>query len=172
MVNETAGAVVNGGIILDGEANSEVVNDIAVDFRYSVDGVSWSLWANVGTALTGFSQGYTSNNSSDIFSIPLNPANPFYPEFRFTSVILNSDGTIAFESNEPIDPSIVILDFDLELTYATGASGPNSVIDNLVIRKPVPSCSPEKSNRLLFLIIVTIRSIPTLLTRLSIYTRI
>lgn len=144
---ETAGAVVNGGIILDGEANSEVVNDIAVDFRYSVDGVSWSLWANVGTALTGFSQGYTSNNSSDIFSIPLNPANPFYPEFRFTSVILNSDGTIAFESNEPIDPSIVILDFDLELTYATGASGPNSVIDNLVIRKPVPSCSPEKSNR-------------------------
>ncbi len=144
---QTAGAVLNNGIILDGDSNSEIPNDIAIDFRYSVDGQSWSLWANVGTALTGFSQNYTSNNSAEIFSIPLDPSKPFYPEFRFTSVVVNPDGSIAWEFDEPIDPSIVILDFDLDLTYATGASGPNSVIDNLVIRKPVPSCSNEKSNR-------------------------
>ena len=144
---ETAGAVINNGIILDGESNSELPNDIAIDFRYSVDGQSWSLWANVGTALTGFSQGYTSNNSSEIFSIPLDPSKPFYPEFRFTSVVVNPDGSIAYEVDEPIDPTVVILDFDLDLTYATGPSGPSGAIDNLVIRKPVASCSNEKSNR-------------------------
>lgn len=140
---DVAGAVVNNSIFLNGDANSDIANDIAIDFRYSVDGDSWSLWANVGTALTGFSQNYTSNLDSEIFSIPLDPSKPFYPEFRFTSVVLNPDGSIAYETDEPIDPSIVIVDFELDLVYATGPSGPADVI----IPKPVPSCSAEKSNR-------------------------
>ena len=144
---DTAGAVLDNGISLNGEANSDLPNDIAIDFRYSVDGKSWSLWANVGTALTGISQGYTSNNSSEIFSINLDPSKPFYPEFRFTSVVVNPDGSIAYESQEPIDPSVVIVDFDLDLTYATGPGGPGGDVDSLVIKRPVASCSNEKSNR-------------------------
>lgn len=140
---DVAGAFANSSVFLNGDSNSEIPNDIAIDFRYSVDGNSWSLWANVGTALTGFSQNYTSNLDSNIFSIPLDPEKPFYPEFRFTSVILNPDGSIAYESDEPIDPSVVIVDFDLDLVYATGPSGPSEVI----IPKPIPNCSPEKSNR-------------------------
>lgn len=140
---DTAGSVNNYPIILDGQSDSAVANDIAIDFRYSVDGKSWSLWANVGTALTGFSQNYTSNLDSEEFSVPLDPSKPFYPEFRFTSVVLNPDGSIAYETDEPIDPTIVIVDFELDLDYATGPSGPSDVI----IRKPVASCSAEKSNR-------------------------
>jgi len=143
---ETAGAVLGDPVKL-GDPTAAIPNDIAIDFRYSVDGKSWSLWANVGTALTGFSQGYTSNNDSTIFSIPLDPSKSFYPEFRFTSVVVNTDGTLAYETDEPIDPSIVILDFDLDLTYATGPSGPSGSIDSLVINRPVPNCSNEKSNR-------------------------
>lgn len=140
---DTAGAVVSNSVILDGQSDSEIPNDIAIDFRYSVDGKSWSLWSNVGTALTGLSQNYTSNLDSEDFIVNLDPEKPFYPEFRFTSVIVNPDGSIAYESREPIDPSVVIVDFDLDLVYATGPSGPSDVI----IRRPVPNCSDEKSNR-------------------------
>ena len=59
--------------------------DISIDFRYSVDGETWSLWTNVGTAITGISQSNTSNEKSNLFIIELNPNQPFYPEFRFTS---------------------------------------------------------------------------------------
>lgn len=144
---DTAGAVNNYPIILNGESNATVTNDIAIDFRYSVDGSTWSLWTNVGTALTGISQNYTSGNSATIFPISLDSSKPFYPEFRFTSVILNPDGTIAYEYDEPIDPSIVIVDFELDLTYNTGPTGSGSIVGDLIIRNPVPACSPEKSNR-------------------------
>jgi hypothetical protein len=109
-------------------------NDISIDFRYSIDGKTWSLWTNVGTALGGIT-----NEFSDIFEIDLDPANKFYPEFRFTSVLVNDDGTIIYNTNEPIDPSIVIVSFELDLDY-----GP---IPEVVIYKPSPICSNEISNR-------------------------
>ena len=64
-------------------------DDISIDFRYSIDGKSWSLWTNVGTALDGLT-----NEFAEIFKITLDPNNRFYPEFRFTSVLKNDDGTI------------------------------------------------------------------------------
>jgi hypothetical protein len=109
-------------------------NDIAIDFRYSIDGKTWSLWANVGTALNGIT-----NDFSDIFVIDLDPKNKFYPEFRFTSVLRNDDGTIVYHSEEPIDPSIVIVSFDLDLEY-----GPPTEIP---LKKPSPVCSNEVSDR-------------------------
>ena len=123
--------------------------DISIDFRYSVDGETWSLWTNVGTALTGISESYTSNDKADPFIIDLNPDLPFYPEFRFTSTSKNNDGTIAYTANEPISPSIIIIDFELDMTY-TGTIDPNNpTVDptNNIIKAPVPTCSEEKSNR-------------------------
>lgn len=137
---DTNGAINTYPIDLDKVANAKDPNDIAIDFRYSVDGNSWSLWANVGTALTGFNPSATSNERAEIFTIPLDPHKPFYPEFRFTSVIINPDGSIAYQSREPIDPTIVIVDFTLDLSYDVSP-------DDVIIRQPVPLCSPEKSNR-------------------------
>jgi hypothetical protein len=117
----------NSGPILDG-------NDISIDFRYSIDGKTWSLWTNVGTALNGLS-----NNTSELFPIALNPNNKFYPEFRFTSVLVNNDGTIIIHPDEPIDPSVVIADFAIDLDYADPLESP--------ISKPAPLCSNEMSNR-------------------------
>lgn len=109
-------------------------NDIAIDFRYSIDGTTWSLWTNVGTALGGLTNEY-----SDLFSIPLDPNNKFYPEFRFTSVLVNDDGTIVYNTEEPIDPSIVIVNFELDLEY--------EATPEVVIFKPAPICTDEVSNR-------------------------
>ena len=146
---DTAGAVSNNPIFLDDVSSARIPNDIVIDFRYSVDGKSWSLWTNVGTALTGISQSFTSNNKAGVFEIDLDPSQPFYPEFRFTSVLVNQDGSIAFQANEPIDPSVVIVNFDLDLTFATGPDGPDGPggPGNPIIPNPVPQCSPEKSNR-------------------------
>jgi hypothetical protein len=137
---------VNGWIIDSINTSNNPIDldaqDIVIDFRYSVDGETWSLWTNVGTALTGISQSTTSNDKAIPFSITLDPNDPFYPEFRFTSTAKNNDGTIAYSGNEPISPTIAIVNFDLDLTY-------NSVYDptNDIIRAPVPTCSEEKSNR-------------------------
>ena len=141
---DTNGAVNNYPIDLDTVANARYSNDIAIDFRYSIDGESWSLWANVGTALTGFNPSKTSNERAEIFTVPLDPEKPFYPEFRFTSVIINPDGSIAYQGDEPIDPNVVIVDFQLDISYDTNVPGGP---DSLIIRQPVPQCSPEKSNR-------------------------
>lgn len=116
--------------------------DISIDFRYSVDGETWSLWTNVGTALTGISQSNTSNEKSNLFLIELNPDQPFYPEFRFTSTVRNNDGTIAYQGDQPISPSVIIIDFNLDVTYAFPFDPTNEII-----RNPVPSCSEERSNR-------------------------
>jgi hypothetical protein len=139
---DTNGAVNNDPIVLDDVSNASVANDIAIEFRYSIDGKSWSLWANVGTALTGFNPSSTSNERAEIFQVDLDPTKPFYPEFRFTSVVVNSDGSIAYSTDEPIDPNVVITDFQLDLSY----SG-NIPSNDVIIRQPVPQCSPEKSNR-------------------------
>ena len=109
-------------------------NDISIDFRYSIDGKTWSLWTNVGTALGGLT-----NEFSDLFDIILNPDNKFYPEFRFTSVLVNDDGTVIYNSDEPIDPTIVIVSFELDLDYAPTPETP--------IVKPAAICSNEVSNR-------------------------
>ena len=109
-------------------------DDISIDFRYSIDGKTWSLWANVGTALRGLT-----NNFSDIFTIELDPNNKFYPEFRFTSVLHNDDGTVIYHSDEPIDPSIIIVSFLIDVDYAETPEIP--------IRKPAPVCSNEISDR-------------------------
>jgi len=117
----------NSGSILN-------ANDISIDFRYSIDGKTWSLWTNVGTALGGLTNEY-----SELFDIPLNPNNKFYPEFRFTSVLVNDDGTIVYNSEEPIDPSIVIVNFELDLEYEP--------TPEVVIYKPAPICTDEVSTR-------------------------
>lgn len=122
-----AGNSNNSGSILDAD-------DIAIDFRYSIDGKTWSLWTNVGTALGGLT-----NEFSDLFEITLDPNNKFYPEFRFTSVLVNDDGTLIYNTDEPIDPSIVIVQFELDLEYAP--------TPEKVISKPALICSNEVSTR-------------------------
>jgi hypothetical protein len=140
----------NGWIIdsINTSANPVDLNqDISIDFRYSVDGETWSLWTNVGTALTGISASYTSNNKSNPFIIELDPSLPFYPEFRFTSVNRNNDGTVPFSGNEPISPSVIIIDFDLDVTYSGTISPTNPNVDptDAIIKAPVPACSEERS---------------------------
>ena len=127
-----------GWIIDAGNSNNSApridADDIAIDFRYSVDGKTWSLWSNVGTALGGLT-----NEFSDLFDITLDPNNKFYPEFRFTSVLVNNDGTIIYNTDEPIDPSIVIVNFELDLEYAD--------TPEKVIYRPSIICSNEISTR-------------------------
>jgi hypothetical protein len=127
-----------GWIIDAGNSNNSGsrvdADDIAIDFRYSIDGKTWSLWTNVGTALGGLT-----NEFSDLSEITLNPNNKFYPEFRFTSVLINDDGTIIYNTDEPIDPSIVIVQFELDLEYAP--------TPEKVISKPALICSNEVSTR-------------------------
>jgi len=117
----------NNGPSLDSE-------DISIDFRYSIDGKSWSLWENVGTALNGLT-----NNFSEIYQIPLEANNKFYPEFRFTSVLKNPDGTFIEIPDSPMDSNIVITEFELDLTYADPEE------KNIVY--PSPVCSNEISKR-------------------------
>lgn len=114
---------------------SALNNDIAIDFRYSVDGKTWSLWSNVGTVKNGLT-----GQGAEIFPIYLNPENKFYPEFRFTSVLVNDNGTLIYRTDEPIDPNVVIVDFQLDLEL-----GPDPAEVTLV--SPVPVCSNEVSNR-------------------------
>ena len=127
-----------GWIIDAGNSNNSGTrvdaDDIAIDFRYSIDGKTWSLWTNVGTALGGLT-----NEFSDLFDITLDPNNKFYPEFRFTSVLINDDGTIIYNTDEPIDPSIVIVNFELDLEY--------SDVPEKVIYRPALICSNEISTR-------------------------
>jgi hypothetical protein len=130
------GTISNSGPIVDAQ-------DILVDFRYSTDGKNWSLWENIGSARSGPSRGWQSGNRAELFKIPLNPSLPFYPEIRFTSVLINDDGTIIYNTDEIIDPNVVILNFDLDLQYQEFPFGP----DGPVLRKPAPACSTEKSNR-------------------------
>lgn len=143
----------NGWIIDSINTSSDPIDldaqDISIDFRYSVDGESWSLWTNVGTALTGISASHTSNEKADPFIIDLDPEKPFYPEFRFTSTVKNNDGTIAFSGNEPVSPSVIIIDFELDVTYSgtVGPNNPNVDPTNSIIKPPVPVCSEELSNR-------------------------
>lgn len=118
---------INNGPALDSE-------DISIDFRYSIDGKTWSLWENVGTALNGIT-----NNFSEIYQIPLNPNNKFYPEFRFTSILKNPDGTFIEIPDSPMDSNIVITDFQLDITYADPEEKP--------IVYPSPVCSNEISKR-------------------------
>jgi hypothetical protein len=117
----------NNGVHLDSE-------DISIEFRYSIDGKTWSLWENVGTALTGLT-----NNFSEVYEIPLDPNNKFYPEFRFTSILKNPDGTFIEIPDSPMDSSIVITDFQLDLTYANP--------EEKVIVYPSPICSDVLSKR-------------------------
>ena len=117
----------NSGPSLDSE-------DISIDFRYSIDGKTWSLWSNVGTALNG-----RTNNFSEIYQIPLNPNNKFYPEFRFTSILKNPDGTFIEIPDSPVDSNIVITTFELDITYADPIEIP--------IVYPSPICSNEVSKR-------------------------
>jgi hypothetical protein len=128
----------NGWIIDASNSNNTASilngNDISIDFRYSIDGTTWSLWTNVGTALGGLTNEY-----SELFDIPLDPNNKFYPEFRFTCVLVNDDGTIVYNTEEPIDPSIVIVNFELDLTY--------QVAPEVVIYRPAPICTDEVSTR-------------------------
>jgi len=130
--------IFNGWIIDAANSNSSgpIINadDIAIDFRYSIDGKTWSLWVNVGTALGGLT-----NEFSQLFPISLDPENKFYPEFRFTSVLRNADGTIIVTPDEPIDPSVVIVSFELDLDYAP--------VPETLITRPAPVCSNEISNR-------------------------
>jgi len=109
-------------------------DDISIDFRYSIDGKTWSLWTNVGTALGGLT-----NEFSDLFAIDLNPANKFYPEFRFTSVLVNDDGTIIYNTEEPIDPTVTVVSFELDLEYADAPEE--------IVYRPSIICSNEYSNR-------------------------
>jgi len=118
---------INDGPALDSE-------DISIEFRYSIDGKTWSLWENVGTALDGIT-----NNFSEIYQIPLDPNNKFYPEFRFTSVLKNPDGTFIEIPDSPMDSNIVITDFQLDITYANPIETP--------IVYPSPICSNEISKR-------------------------
>ncbi len=130
------GTIANNGPILDAD-------DVLIDFRYSTDGVNWSLWENVGSARSGPSRGWQSGNKAELFSIPLNPDEPFYPEIRFTSVLINDNGTIIYNTDEVIDPTVVIVNFDLDITYRTFPDGPVG----LTYRRPAPACSQEKSDR-------------------------
>lgn len=128
----------NGWIIDASNSNNTAsilnANDISIDFRYSIDGTTWSLWTNVGTALGGLTNEY-----SELFDIPLDPNNKFYPEFRFTCVLVNDDGTIVYNTEEPIDPSIVIVNFELDLDY--------EIAPEVVIYRPAPICTDEVSTR-------------------------
>jgi hypothetical protein len=109
-------------------------DDISIEFRYSIDGKTWSLWVNVGTALMGLT-----NEFSLIDEIVLDPSNKFYPEFRFTSVIKDANGSNIYDQGDVIDPSIVIVAFNLDLTYAAAQEIP--------INRPSIICSNEVSNR-------------------------
>jgi hypothetical protein len=132
-VTKYKGWIIDTGSSLD---SGSILNadDIAIDFRYSVDGKSWSLWTNVGTAKGGLT-----NETSEIFEITLDPQNKFYPEFRFTSVLVNNDGTIIYDTEETIDPTITIVNFDLDLDFSAAPEKP--------IKKPAAICSNEVSTR-------------------------
>jgi hypothetical protein len=117
-----------------------VPNDVLVEFRYSIDGETWSLWTTVGTALDTFS-----NTEANIYSIDLDPTDKFYPEFRFTSVLINPDGSLGYEPDSVVDPSVVITDFDLDLEYDQDYIDSLSIGEKII--RPSPRCSDEVSNR-------------------------
>lgn len=121
-------------------ASSVNPNNVLVEFRYSVDGDTWSLWSSVGTALDTFS-----NTEAEPFTIDLDPADKFYPEFRFTSVLVNPDGTLGYEADEPVDPSVVITQFDLDLEYDEVYLESLDAREKII--RPALRCSNEFTNR-------------------------
>jgi hypothetical protein len=130
------------GLILDVirpmTSNPLINSEIQIDFRWSIDGFRWSLWAPVEDYTYS---GNTFEENSPILS--LNPNDDFYPELRFTAIVRNPDGSIDYTVGDMTDPNLVIVSVDLDLTYDT------NLLDatNVSYQSPKSVCSDEKSNR-------------------------
>lgn len=136
------GVTTFNGLILDVvrplTTNHLINSDIKIDFRWSIDGVRWSLWSPV--------ENYS--YSGNVFEasepiLTLDPLQDFYPELRFTAIVRNPDGSIDYTVGDMTDPNLVIVNVDLDLTYD------QNLLDatNVSYQSPKPICSDEKSDR-------------------------
>jgi hypothetical protein len=96
-----------------------------LEYRWSINGSNWSLW----TQLT--------QNSID--SLQLSPNNDFWVEIRLTASS-DENSSPYYPPGTPLSPSIILLDFDLNLNY--------QVVDprDLMSAPPSPLCSKELTN--------------------------
>ena len=96
-----------------------------LEYRWSINGSNWSLW----TELT----------ESSIQSILISPDNPLWIEIRMTASS-DENSSPYYPPGTPLSPPIVLLDFELNLTYKT--VDPRSLMSN----PPAPLCSKELTN--------------------------
>lgn len=124
--------------------NGKILNydDIVIEFRYSIDGKSWSLWTNKGSVI----EIWENNDLEKVEykldeEIELDPNNNFYPQFRFTSKLKTEDGLIIFNESSPLDPTINITNIELDLEFDEEILNG----ENKIISKPSFICGDEKN---------------------------
>lgn len=103
--------------------------DVQRSFRYSTDGIVWSLWVD-----------FTITDQTPITSIQFDPANKLYIEFKYTAITnpLSSPGLMP---GDIIDPPFVIASLDITLTFDTVTNATDPYIGYV----PPSRCSDEFS---------------------------
>jgi hypothetical protein len=109
------------GYIIDASGENPPSIFLYPEYRWSINGSNWSLW----TQLT----------EPSVQSLGLSPDNPLWVEVRLTATS-DPDQSPYFPPGTLLSPSIVLNDFELDLTYRT--TDPR---DSMSL--PAPLCSKE-----------------------------
>ena len=96
-----------------------------LEYRWSINGSNWSLWAPL--------------TQQSIGDIPISSDNPFWIEVRLTASS-DDDSSPYYPPGTTLSPPIVLLDFELDLQYKT--VDPRDLMTN----PPAPLCSKELTN--------------------------
>jgi len=96
-----------------------------LEYRWSINGSNWSLWAPL--------------TQQSIGDIPISSDNPFWIEIRLTASS-DEDSSPYYPPGTTLSPPIVLLDFELDLQYKT--VDPRDLMTN----PPAPLCSRELTN--------------------------
>jgi hypothetical protein len=113
------------GWVIDAEGENPPSIFLFLEYRWSINGSNWSLWSEL--------------TNQSIQTIPISPANPFYIEIRLTASS-DENSSPYYPPGTPLSPSIILNDFELDLTYLT--------VDprDLMTAPPAPLCSKELTN--------------------------
>lgn len=112
------------GWIIDTSGETPPNSFLFLEFRWSTNGINWSLWSPL-----------TENSAQ---SLVILPDNPFYIEVRMTTVS-DENSSPYYPPGTPLNPPIVLLDFELDLTY-------KSVDPRDFMQVSAPLCGKELTN--------------------------
>jgi hypothetical protein len=113
------------GWVIDTSGENPPYVYLYLEYRWSINGSNWSLWAPL--------------TQQSIGDISISPDNPFWVEVRLTASS-DEDSSPYYPPGTTLSPPIVLLDFELDLQYK------NVDPRDLMTNPPAPLCSKELTN--------------------------